>query len=282
MNKTSNYLKALAVFLLTLGMMVSLPFVISLFISVAGVLMGDMTTERTYSFLMEQQNLFSACVYGVVLSVFALWYYISSISPEGVGHYIRRRMSPLSAAGCAKIIVSAFALTKMSAFVFTAVEIVSPRLLEEYTELVESAGMSDYSLLWAVSVLILPPLTEEIIFRGLILNYLERAGMTFFLANLVQGICFGIFHMNLVQGIYTTMVGFLLGYLAHHYRTLFAPMLCHLFFNFFGTLCTDLEGMFLSETARVVLVIQSVPLLILVLILMHYRVGERKKGRMIE
>lgn len=279
MDKKSNYLKALAVFLLTLGMMLGLSVTFSFFISFAGMLLGDTMAERTYSFLMNQQNLFSACIYCVVLSVFALWYYFSVVSQEGLKAYMRRSTSGLSVAGCLKIVVSAFAIMKMSSFVFTAVEWISPKLMDEYSELVESAGMSDYSLIWAVSILILPPLTEEIIFRGLILNYLERAGAAFFLANLIQAVCFGIFHMNIVQGLYTAMVGFLLGYLAHHYDTLLAPMLCHLCFNLFGTLYTDLEGLFLSDTARVVLVIQSVPLLILVLILIHFRVGEKKKVR---
>ena len=65
-----------------------------------------------------------------------------------------------------------------------------------------------------IATLVLPPLVEETIFRGLIMQYLRRGGASFIVANLIQAVLFGFFHMNIVQGIYTAIFGFLLGYLA--------------------------------------------------------------------
>ena len=62
--------------------------------------------------------------------------------------------------------------------------ILLPETVEAYAELVESAGMTDYSLAWVFAVVILPPLVEETVFRGLIFHYLKKggAGLIFVLA----------------------------------------------------------------------------------------------------
>ena len=139
--------------------------------------------------------------------------------------------------------------------------------------------MNNYSLLWFVGTLILPPVTEEIIFRGLILGYLRRAGAGFILANLIQAVCFGIYHQNLVQGIYAVVMGFLLGYLADRYESLLAPMLLHFLFNLFGTVLVELESTFIPQYGQVMLILQSIPLLVASLLLIQLRVGEkREKG----
>ena len=48
-------------------------------------------------------------------------------------------------------------------FVFFSLSV--PETLQEYNSMVEGAGITQYSFLWAVSTLLLPPLTEEIIFE---------------------------------------------------------------------------------------------------------------------
>ena len=129
------------------------------------------------------------------------------------------------------------------------------------------------------ATLILPPLVEETIFRGLILQYLRRAGACFIVANLIQSVLFGIFHMNLVQGIYTSVFGFLLGYLVWRYQSLLVPMAMHALFNFFGTVVIDFESRFFPDFLLGLVIMASVPLLIIVLVMMHFGIGEKKKGK---
>ena len=136
--------------------------------------------------------------------------------------------------------------------------------------------MENYSILWAVATLILPPILEETVFRGLILQYLGKTGAKFFVANIIQAVLFGIFHMNLAQGIYTFFFGLLLGYLAYRYDSILAPMVMHFFYNLFGTALVDLEARFLPEFVQGLLVLGSVPLLAIVLVAIHFRFGEKK------
>lgn len=62
---------------------------------------------------------------------------------------------------------------------------------------------------------ILAPITEEVVFRGALLRGLEKHGKLF--AIMVSAIFFGAFHSNVIQGIFTTLAGLLLGYVAIEY-----------------------------------------------------------------
>ena len=158
-----------------------------------------------------------------------------------------------------------------------AIYIVMPSAMDQYTEMIDSSGVTEYSILWAVATVILPPVVEETIFRGLILQYLGRAGARFVVANLIQAVLFGLFHMNFVQGIYTALLGFLLGWLAYRYDSILVPMLLHAIFNLFGTVLVDLESRFLPDVVLTLIILASVPLLIVTILMIHFGVGEKKK-----
>ena len=155
---------------------------------------------------------------------------------------------------------------------------IAPSAMESYTELVDSSGLTEYSPVWVIATLILPPLVEETIFRGLILQYLRKAGACFIVANLLQSVLFGIFHMNLVQGVYAAFLGFLLGYLAWRYQSLIVPMAMHALFNFFGTAVIEFENAFLPDFLLGLIILASIPLTAIVLVMMHFGICEKKKG----
>ena len=157
------------------------------------------------------------------------------------------------------------------------IAVLMPSAMEDYTELVETSGLTQYSPVWVIATLVLPPLVEETIFRGLILQYLRRAGASFIAPNLIQAVLFGIFHMNLVQGIYTAVFGFLLGYLAWRYDSLLAPMAMHALFNFFGTAVVDLENTILPDFMLGLIIMASVPLTVIVIVMIHFGIGDKKR-----
>ena len=95
----------------------------------------------------------------------------------------------------------------VTTLIMVLVNVLLPSVMEEYNTLVDGSGITTYGLMWVISTLVLPPLVEEAGFRGLGLTYLERAGVPFAVANIVQALAFGIFHMNLTQGIYTFVGG---------------------------------------------------------------------------
>lgn len=106
-----------------------------------------------------------------------------------------------------------------------------PQTMEQYNQLMESAGIGQFSWLNLLAVALVAPLVEEVIFRGLILHFTVRGVRRFWLANLIQAACFGIMHMNLVQGIYAFALGLLLGWVWQKHHRLRWCVLMHVGVN---------------------------------------------------
>lgn len=96
----------------------------------------------------------------------------------------------------------------------------------------------------------LGPITEELVFRGFLMRGFQRYGRIF--AIIVSAVVFGAFHGNIIQGIFATFVGFVLGYIAMEYSIKWS-MLMHIINNF---VFSELWSLFVShfnETIQTVL-----------------------------
>jgi uncharacterized protein len=102
-------------------------------------------------------------------------------------------------------------------------------LFEDYGETMEGLLGSNPFLVLLYTIVI-APISEELIFRGVTL-YRSRRVLPFVGANLLQAIFFGIYHRNLIQGIYAFAMGLLLGLVYRRYRTILAPILLHMLVN---------------------------------------------------
>ena len=278
MKKTNNYWMAVLVFVLTMVLLYGGTLFISLVAAVGGAVMGgDRALDLVERFIMENQNLLSCLIYIVPGAVFLTWYYFAFVEKRGVRQTLASHTRRLTPACFGWVVLLGFAVQHVVSLLMAAIYILLPSAMDQYTEMIDSSGITEYSILWAVATLILPPIVEETIFRGLILQYLGRAGAGFVVANLIQAVLFGVFHMNLVQGIYTALLGFLLGWLAYRYDSILVPMLLHAIFNLFGTVLVDLESRFLPDIVLTLIILVSVPLLIVTLLMIHFGVGEKKK-----
>lgn len=77
-----------------------------------------------------------------------------------------------------------------------------------------------------IKAVLLVPFTEELVFRGLVFNRTERyAG--FWGAALISSVLFGIYHMNLLQGIYGFICGMILCLIYRYAGNLWACILFH-------------------------------------------------------
>ena len=278
MKKTNNYWMAVLVFVATMALMYGGAIILSLGAAVGGaVIGGGRAIELIDRFMTENMNLFSCLIYVVPGAVFITWYYFAFVEKRGIRETLHSHTQRLSPACFGWIVLLGFAVQHVISLLMAVIYAIMPSAMDQYTEMIDSSGISQYSILWAVSTLILPPIVEEIIFRGLILQYLGRAGARFLVANLIQAVLFGVFHMNFVQGIYTALLGFLLGWLAYRYDSILVPMVLHAIFNLFGTVLVDLESRFLPDIVLTLIILGSVPLLVITILMIHFGVGEKKK-----
>lgn len=97
--------------------------------------------------------------------------------------------------------------------------------MEMSVEAATSGSESMWMLLYAG---ILGPITEELWFRGVILKSAMPYGKRF--AIVVSSILFGVFHGNIPQGIFASVIGLVLAYVAVEYSILWSIAL-HIFNN---------------------------------------------------
>jgi Predicted metal-dependent membrane protease len=102
-------------------------------------------------------------------------------------------------------------------------------LFTDYTK--QMGQLTDGNIVAVILLLVLiAPITEELVFRGMILHHANRY-VSFLSANILQAVLFGIYHLNVIQGLYAAMMGFLLGYVYYKFKTIFASMLLHMIIN---------------------------------------------------
>ena len=81
-----------------------------------------------------------------------------------------------------------------------------------------------------VSVGIVGPIVEEVIFRGLIFYYFQKR-YSVKTAIIVQAILFGVIHLNLAQASYAIIVGLFLGYAYVYTQSIWVPIIIHVVNN---------------------------------------------------
>ena len=86
------------------------------------------------------------------------------------------------------------------------------------------------SVLTLLSVALIAPIAEELLFRGLTQKYAERA-IGALPAIFFQAALFGIYHMNIVQGIYAFIFGIIFGFIARKTKSVFPGIVLHIIFN---------------------------------------------------
>ncbi len=101
--------------------------------------------------------------------------------------------------------------------------------------------------LLALIVVVIGPIVEELIFRKLVIDRLSVHGELF--AIIVSSVAFGIFHQNIYQLFYATLLGFLLGYVYLKCGDIKVPVLIHMVMNLLGSIV----ALFVQEKADTLL-----------------------------
>ena len=95
--------------------------------------------------------------------------------------------------------------------------------------------------------MIAAPVVEEILFRGIVLRSMRKFTPTW-AAILISSVLFGVYHLNIVQAAYATLMGIAAGILYEKKRNLLFPILVH----FANNLITMLQGFAPSEVNELI------------------------------
>ncbi|UBL07655.1 CPBP family intramembrane glutamic endopeptidase [Clostridium perfringens] len=79
------------------------------------------------------------------------------------------------------------------------------------------------------------PIYEEIFYKGIIFGYL-RKNFNIIVTIVVQDLVLGVMHLNLVQGIYTFILGIVLALIYMYSESILGNITVHIIFNLLGIL----------------------------------------------
>lgn len=111
-------------------------------------------------------------------------------------------------------------------------------IFQEHFSKMESilAPLSEGNIFIALlTVGIVAPFTEEFMFRGVIFKTLNK-NISILWTIIIQALFFGIFHGNLIQGTYATMLGLVFGYITYKTKSLWPAIIMHMVNNTIATL----------------------------------------------
>ncbi|MBB6216593.1 hypothetical protein HNQ80_002697 [Anaerosolibacter carboniphilus] len=106
---------------------------------------------------------------------------------------------------------------------------------ESYEEVSQNINDGLSTFIGMMCIIILIPIFEEILFRGLVMSELKKQ-IPVSLSIIIQAVIFAIYHGNPLQGIYTFVLGIALGAIYQWSNNLWLPILLHVTYNLLGTL----------------------------------------------
>ena len=139
-----------------------------------------------------------------------------NINNSSLGTYFGTVILMMTASQALNIMISAFKLNEVFPY---------------YAENVNGALIAEPSLVVSLLVVgVLVPVAEELVFRGLLFKRIQDYAGTF-TGVFVSGLIFGIYHENMVQFIYATILGWILAFVFSKTRNIIIPIMAHIVAN---------------------------------------------------
>ena len=121
--------------------------------------------------------------------------------------------------------------------ILSIIRYTAPKVLASYDEMIET--LTDHRFLLIISAIVLAPVAEELIFRGLTLTFLRRA-VSVKASVIISALFFALYHGNPVQGIYAFIAGLLLGQITIHFGSILPAVFTHMMINASAYVIPDL------------------------------------------
>lgn len=227
-------------------------FIVSLILMVAGMIIGGVLYAKTgavetagvLDFLLNMNTLSqdadylmlcNLCYAVLGIIVFGLWYWLAFIRPF--------RDKPKNYTGgfnpwtILSLVIIGFGLSFIGSMIVDEIAHAAPSIGSNYQSYM-TMHFGEANLQTLLYVIILAPIVEELIFRGLIYRYARHAA-PFIVANIWQALLFGLVHGTLIQMIYAFIMGLVFGLLVHRGHGIRYTIVLHMIINCIGMLLGD-------------------------------------------
>ncbi len=215
-------------FIVSIVIMLGYGFVKGFQLAMEGVDDPDVITEVMEGLVTTDVLLFITAVAATIcILVFAVWYKQASKNNQKVK--FKEVMKPKHVG---YIVLMGISLQLSLSVVIWLYDYLNPTMYEEYSEVIDTLGMGN-SILSFLYIGLIAPISEEFIFRGVILENSKKV-MPFAVANVLQAFLFGVYHMNMIQGTYAFIMGLCMGYVCYKLKSVYGAVLLHMVINISG------------------------------------------------
>lgn len=162
-----------------------------------------------------------------VISV--IWYYkgyVKTISDA--------RKAELKATLCQgktffSLVLTGIACYSLNLCICLVIDLVSPSSMETFSQMA-NVSLGGSTVLALITTILIAPIGEEALLRGVILRRIAKHNKII-VAIIAQAVLFGVYHGNIVQGLYAIPMGLVLGYIACRFDSILPCILVHMVNN---------------------------------------------------
>lgn len=101
---------------------------------------------------------------------------------------------------------------------------------------------------------IVAPFAEEFLFRGVIYRTLSK-NISIPVTIIIQGVLFGIYHGNLIQGVYASLLGIIFGFITYRTQSLWPAIIAHMINNTIAVIIPTVMGNIFNTTSCMIFII---------------------------
>lgn len=189
------------------------------------MMLSSIITIFAFDFMQESAKAFGMTA-GIVVALFMIFkWWRTDLSREVIFRKASKKMNM-------RVFILAILFLFGVQFLFSILSIVLEEMLRVLGLSIESQLQSAQGVnqppIQLIYTLFFGPIAEEIMFRGVIFQGLRKYGRSF--AILASALLFGIYHGNLLQGIFAFVIGILFAYLTEEYSICWSIMV-HIFNN---------------------------------------------------
>lgn len=233
--KAGKVWKAVLICLMAMGLYYIVNFMVGSIVLIIGIMIGNASSSNFWLNLGSAAGMITGFA-----SCYGIWHQQIAVRPT-------KRADALSLIPMA-VLSAASAVAMNGLLALMELYKISPRFQE-----ISEMQFDTPVWLGILSFGILAPLGEEVVFRGIVYGQLKKV-CSVPAAIILSGLLFGIFHGNLVQGVYATVIGILLALVYELYGSILASMAFHGIANLFVYIMLDLTefgGIFLTPPSCV-------------------------------
>ena len=128
-----------------------------------------------------------------------------------------------------------FSALFFSSYILEGMSLLFPEPYVAYVELFENLALGSAVSVF-IAVAVIAPLFEEVLFRGYIFDQFERRFASIGMTIVASGVLFGLYHLNIFQGVFASILGIVLGLSYYWTRSIWIPIIIHFANNFLSYL----------------------------------------------